>query len=128
MKTVRERMDIISAYREVGSYRGAAEICATTHRTVKRAVEAAESTEAPPKVAHDYDSVSDLVAQRVEKTKGPITAKRLLPVARAAGYAGSDRNFRRLVAEQKALWKIDHHRGRRPVSYTHLTLPTNREV
>ena len=114
MKTVRERMDIISAYREVGSYRGAAEICATTHRTVKRVVEAAESTEAPPEVAHNYDSVSDLVAQRVEKTKGRITAKRLLPVARAAGYAGSDRNFRRLVAEQKALWKIDHHRGRRP--------------
>ncbi len=114
MKTVRERMDIISAYREVGSYRGAAEICSTTHRTVKRVVEAAESTEGVAEVAHNYDSVSDLVAQRVEKTKGRITAKRLLPVARAAGYTGSDRNFRRLVAQQKALWKIDHHRGRRP--------------
>jgi transposase len=107
-------MDIISAYREVGSYRGAAEICATTHRTVKRVVEAAEATEGPTEVAHNYDSVTELVAQRVEKTKGRITAKRLLPVARAAGYTGSDRNFRRLVAEQRALWKIDHHRGRRP--------------
>jgi len=74
MKTVRERMDIISAYREVGSYRGAAEICSTTHRTVKRVVEAAESTEGVAEVAHNYDSVSDLVAQRVEKTKGRITA------------------------------------------------------
>ena len=27
---------------------------------------------------------------------------------------GSPRNFRRLVAEQKALWRRDHHRGRRP--------------
>ena len=43
MKSVRERMDIISAYREVGTYRGAAEICATTPKTVKRVVEAAEA-------------------------------------------------------------------------------------
>ncbi len=28
-------MDIISAYREVGSYRGAAELCGTTHKTVR---------------------------------------------------------------------------------------------
>jgi len=38
----------------------------------------------------------------------------LLPIAVAAGYQGSPRNFRRLVAEQKALWRRDHHRGRRP--------------
>jgi hypothetical protein len=37
MKSVRERMDIISAYREVGSYHGAAKICSTTPKTVKRA-------------------------------------------------------------------------------------------
>ncbi|MER5418290.1 hypothetical protein ABT356_00430 [Streptosporangium roseum] len=29
-------MDIIAAYREVGTYRGAAEMCGTTHKTVKR--------------------------------------------------------------------------------------------
>ena len=34
MKSVRERMDIISAYREVGSFGGAAEICATTVRLI----------------------------------------------------------------------------------------------
>ena len=28
-------MDVIAAFREVGSYRGAAEICGTTHETVK---------------------------------------------------------------------------------------------
>jgi transposase len=114
MKSVRERMDIISAYREVGSYRGAAEICATTAKTVKRVVEAAERNETGPPTPHNYDSVTDLVAQRVEKTKGRITAKRLLPVARAAGYVGSDRNFRRLVADEKRNWRIDNHRGRRP--------------
>jgi transposase len=114
MKSVRERMDIISAYREVGSFRGAAEICATTHKTVKRVVLAAQVADSEREVPHNYDSVAELVAQRVATTKGRITAKRLLPAARAAGYTGSDRNFRRLVAEEKQLWRIDHHRGRRP--------------
>jgi transposase len=114
MKSVRERMDIISAYREVGSYHGAAEICSTTPKTVKRVVEAAERSEPRPPPIHNYDEVVDLVAQRVEKTKGRISAKRLLPVAKAAGYVGSDRNFRRLVADEKRNWRTDNHRGRRP--------------
>ena len=67
---------------------------------------------------HSYDGVAALVAERVKKTQGRISAKRLLPAARAAGYAGSDRNFRRLVAEQKALWRRDHHRGRRPAVWS----------
>ncbi len=39
MKTAREELDIITAYREVGSYRGAAAICGRTHKMVKRIVE-----------------------------------------------------------------------------------------
>jgi transposase len=42
----------------------------------------------------------------------------LLPAARAAGYVGSPRNFRRLVAERKALWRNDNHRGRRPAVWS----------
>jgi len=114
MKSVRERMDILSAYREVGSYNGAAEICSTTPKTVKRVVEAAQRSEPRSAPAHNYDEVTELVAQRVAKTKGRISAKRLLPVAKAAGYTGSDRNFRRLVADEKRNWRIDNHRGRRP--------------
>ena len=38
-------MDIISAYQQVGSYRGAAELCGTTPKTVKRVVERFESGE-----------------------------------------------------------------------------------
>ena len=49
----------------------------------------------------NYDAVASVVAAQIEKTKGRITAKRLLPIARAAGYEGSARNFRRLVAEAK---------------------------
>ncbi len=120
MKPVRERMDMTSAFREVGSYRGAAEICGTTHRTVKRAVLAAERAEAgiEEPVVHNYNAVRNVVAERVERTKGRISAKRLLPIVRAAGYEGSARNLRRLVAEVKRQWRTQNHRGRRPGVWT----------
>ena len=114
-------MDIISAYREVGTYRGAAEACGTTHKTVRRVIARHEAGAGPaPRVprARNYDDVAELVAGRVAKTSGKISAKRLLPAARAAGYAGSARNFRRLVAERKRLWREDHHRGRRPAVWS----------
>ena len=36
---MREELDIVAAYQLVGTYRGAAEICGTTHKTVKRVIE-----------------------------------------------------------------------------------------
>jgi transposase len=114
-------MDIISAYREVGTYRGAAVACGTTHKTVRRVIARHEAGGALPERArrgHNYDAVAELVAERVKKTSGRISAKRLLPAARAAGYAGSARNFRRLVAERKRLWREEHHRGRRPAAWS----------
>jgi hypothetical protein len=110
-------MDIISAYREVGSYRGAAAMCGTTHKTVKRIIEAHQASsrgELPPPRAvrgHNYESVADLVASKVHETAGKISAKRLLPLARAADYDGSDRNFRRLVADAKREWRIKQARA-----------------
>lgn len=121
MKSAREKLNIVSTYREVGTYRGAADLCGTTHKTVKRVVERAEAGgEAPPRAprVRNFDQVVDLVAERVDKSKGRISAKRLLPIARAEGYEGSERNFRRLVATQKALWRKDHHRGRRPAVWS----------
>jgi transposase len=110
-------MDVISGYREVGSYRGAAAICGTTHKTVKRIVEAHNVggigvVKAPR--GRNYDEVADLVVKRVKDTSGRISAKRLLPAARAAGYEGSARNFRRLVADAKVAWRRGNPRGRRP--------------
>jgi transposase len=121
LKSAKDRMDIISAYQQVGSYRGAAQLCGTTHRTVKRVVEKFEAGDAPPprvERAHNYDAVAELVAERVEKSQGRISAKRMLPLAKAAGYRGSARNFRRLVAEAKLLWRNEHHRGRRPAVWS----------
>ena len=60
---------------------------------------------AKPVRPRNYDEVGELVAEKVAKTFGKISAKRLLPAARAAGYEGSDRNFRRLVAEAKREWR-----------------------
>lgn len=110
-------MDIIAAYREVGSYRGAAEMCGTTPKTVRRTIEryraGGQRLQRKPR-EHNYDRVVELVRSRVQTTKGRISAKRLLPAARTAGYAGSARNFRRLVAAEKRAWRTTHHRGRRP--------------
>ena len=114
-------MDIISAYREVGSYRGAAVLSGTTHKTVKRVIARHEAGGGAPERAargHNYDGVAGLVAGRVKATAGRISAKRLLPAAQAAGYAGSARNFRRLVAECKQAWRGEHHRGRRPAVWS----------
>ena len=44
-------MDVIAAYRDVGSYRGAAEICGTTHKTVRRIIEAQEAGQLPGRQA-----------------------------------------------------------------------------
>jgi len=114
-------MDIISAYREVGTYRGAAALSGTTPKTVKRVIARHEAGGGPPERSpreRNFDVVAGLVAERVGKSQGRISAKRLLPTARAAGYGGSPRNFRRLVAAQKLLWRRDHHRGRRPAVWS----------
>jgi hypothetical protein len=93
----------------------------TTDKTVKRvnARHEAGGDVAPPRPRErNYDDVVGLVAERVEKTKGRISGKRLLAAARAAGHTGSARNFRRLVATQKVLWRQENHRGRRPAAWS----------
>jgi transposase len=113
-------MNIISAYHQVGSYRGAAELCGTTHKTVKRVIERAEAGGAPPREPRprNLDAFTDLVATRVKSSQGKMSAKRMLPIARAAGYQGSARNFRRLVAEQKVLWRKQNRHQRRPAVWS----------
>jgi transposase len=113
MLSVRKKMEIQEAYQEVGTYRGAAEICGVDPKTVKRLIEGAESL-AEKKPSHNYEAVRELIAEKLKKTAGKISAKRLLPSARAAGYEGSPRNFRRLVAEERKKWRSTRATGRRP--------------
>ena len=84
-------MDIISAYREAGTYRGAAAISGTSPKTVKRVIarhKAGGGAPARSPRVRNYDAVTGLVAERVDKTSARISAKRLLPAARAGDIAG----------------------------------------
>src|SRR5206468_3314341 len=106
VKSPREQMELVNAYELVGSYRGAAALCGTTHKTVKRIVEGRQVGQAERRpVACNTVGVQQLIAERVRSSDGRISAKRLLPIAQAAGYTGSARNLRRAVAEAKASWK-----------------------
>ncbi len=74
----------------------------TTYKTVRRVIAAHEAGEGRPERAarvRNFDQVTELVTGKVKDTRGRISAKRLLPQARAAGYDGSPRNCRRLVAQ-----------------------------
>jgi hypothetical protein len=58
-------MDVLAAYRDTGSYRSAAEICGTTHKTVRRIVDrhyAGGEEPARRERGHNYDGVQSLVA------------------------------------------------------------------
>jgi transposase len=101
-------MDIVHAYQELGSYRAAAAQCGTTPKTVKRVMARRERGETDHRRLagpRNTDGVTELIAERVRSTDGRISAKRLLPTARAAGYGGSERSFRRAVARAKAAWR-----------------------
>ena len=102
----------------MGTYRGAAALCGTNHKTVRWIIEAAE---APGEVrgaraerARNYDAVAEVVAAGVARAAGRIRPSGGYLEARAAGYVGSARNFRRLVAETMSRWRRCHHWGRRP--------------
>jgi hypothetical protein len=118
--SARKQLDVITAYRQVGSYRGAAEMCGVTHKTVKRLVERDEAVADRVARRKNYESVRGLVAQEIAETKGKISALRLLPKARAAGYDGSGRNFRRLVATERGKYRQGQAvaRSRRPAVWT----------
>jgi len=69
-------MDVIAAYQQVGSYRAAAAMCGTTHKTVRRIVQAQLAGDlggerrrpARPR-RRNFDPVADLVADKIAKTR-----------------------------------------------------------
>jgi hypothetical protein len=125
-------MEIVNAYAAVGTYRGAAALCGTTHKTVKRMLERRQAGQLEPRVPPPSNTaeVEGLIAKRVQATDGRISAKRLLPVARKAGYTGSPRNFRRAVAAAKTTWKRDRRTYRPwvPVPGEHLVFDWAKEA
>ncbi len=75
VKTAREQLDILTTYQELGSYRAAAALCGTTHKTVRRVVErrARPAAERParPKVT---DPVLDSSPRKVERAPMAVSA------------------------------------------------------
>ena len=125
-------MEIVNAYAAVGTYRGAAALCGTTHKTVKRVLERRQAGQLEPRVPPPSNTaeVVGLIAKRVHATDGRISAKRLLPVARKAGYTGSPRSFRRAVAAAKTTWRRDRRTYRPwvPVPGEHLVFDWAKEA
>lgn len=82
MKTTREWMNIIDAFRQLGSYRAAARVCGTTDKTVKRAIRrqqlAGPWTRRPRLSSKNTDAVMAIIWERIRGTDGRISAKRLL--------------------------------------------------
>ena len=73
---MREELDIITAYNMVGTYRGAADICGTTHKTVKRVVLRHAAGQGRPAKAPgpaNYEDVRGLVAAGVDTAKARIS-------------------------------------------------------
>ena len=95
MKNMREELDIITAYNMVGTYRGAADICGTTHKTVKRVVLRHAAGQGRPAKAPrpaNYEDVRDLVAQAVKGRPRPGECE-------AAAAEGTGRGVHRLGAQ-----------------------------
>jgi hypothetical protein len=87
VKSPWDQMEIVNAYELLGSYRGAAELCGTTQKTVKRILEQREVGQAERRaLTSNTAGVQTLIAERVRASDGRVSAKRLLPIAQAAGY------------------------------------------
>src|SRR4030088_2677265 len=105
LKSLREQMEIVNAYELVGSYRGAAALGGTTHKTVKRIVNRRHVAEPVRReVVRNTAWVQELIVERVRASDGRISAKRLLPTPRRAESSGCVRGFRRALPEAKAAW------------------------
>ncbi len=66
----------------------------------------------PRRLVSNPENVKRVIEKKVKDTEGQISAKRLPPVVRAAGYRGSARNLRRAEQEAKACWRRQRRRYR----------------
>jgi transposase len=127
-------MEIVNAYALVGTYRGAAALCGTTHKTVRRVLARREQGQVGRRPRSQPPAntalVVRLIEERVRQTDGRIGAKRLLPLAEAAGYTGSLRNLQRAVKAAREAWRQQRRTYRPwvPVPGEHLVIDWTSEA
>lgn len=119
-------MNIIDAFRQLGSYRAAARLCGTTDKTVKRAVERQQLggpwTPRPRLSSKNTDAVMAIIGNAFA---GPMVGSRPSGRCRASarrGLSGGRRNFRRAVFKGKAEWR-QKRRLYRPVGANAVSAP-----
>jgi hypothetical protein len=89
-------MDMIAAYNDFGSCKGAAAMCGVDHKTVKRAIAGQQAGRPASRATrpHNYDVVGDVVGQRVGRTSAAFPPNAYCPkqesVAITAPAATSD--------------------------------------
>ena len=115
-------MDIIAAYREAGTYRGAAEIAGTTHKTVKRVIARHEAggcgagaggRGAITTTAWPRWSRSGWRRRRAGSRRSGCCRRRGRRGSRGRTGTSAGWSLRRRQA-----WRRDHHRGRRPAVWS----------
>ena len=122
MKSARENMDMVATYFDVGSYRGAAELCGTTHKTVIRAVArhlgGGEPGEAQVERARNYDVVAELVTKRIGRTR----VQNLTEAVAARGPCRVSHRFGPQLpppgGQRQERLAGRHHRGPRPEAWS----------
>jgi transposase len=116
-KTNQEIMEILEAFDLTRSYRAAAQLAGTDHKTVAHYVERRDAGYDPYRRVRRPRLV-DLFAEKIEewvdhshaKVRADIAYERLL----AMGFGGDERTVRRAVAEAKAAYCAGHRRTYRP--------------
>ena len=79
MLTARENMNVVAAFENVGTYRGAAAMCGVDPKTVKRKVEAHRrsvlSDRRQPRVrpVRNTEIARRVVSEKIAETKGKMT-------------------------------------------------------
>ena len=109
MKTARQRLDILTTYDDLGSYRAAAAVCGTTHKTVRRVVERRTGKTPEQVPAEVAPRLRQYLAWKAA-SRAEIVASEFQVFSTTYGYAGSCDALVRFA--DGSLWIVDYKTGK----------------